>query len=237
MVLRTCLIEELRSFGEELDREVDIADNLRRGPSNPIFRQRPGFGTTALIHHEGRASQRCFNSIDAHCLSPTLALACRWDQELNCPRKSLFILPRVSRPLEVFTGSRKTSEYHLIDLATGLSHGGFASLAGARQCAREKDLPAWVSSMAMFGSSTTIRGENNRDVCGQPRWWIHPGRPVTCSPPAMVGPTNDTQIYGRYFFRHRAVTTHRAHNSKAARALRRAAFKMNCQTAPVPFIP
>ena len=128
MVLRTCLIEELRSFGEELDREVDIADNLRRGPSNPIFRQRPGFGTTALIHHEGRASQRC------------------------------------------------------------------------------------------------------------PRWWIHPGRPVTRSPPAMVGPTNDTQIYGRYFFRHRAVTTHRAHNSKAARALRRAAFKMNCQTAPVPFI-
>ena len=37
----------------------------------------------------------------------------------------------------------KASEYHLIDLTTGLSHGGFASLAGARQCAREKDLPAW----------------------------------------------------------------------------------------------
>jgi hypothetical protein len=34
------------------------------------------------------------------------------------------------------------SEYHLINLATGVSHGGFATLAGARQCARERGLPA-----------------------------------------------------------------------------------------------
>jgi hypothetical protein len=55
---------------------------------------------------------------------------------------------RVSSPRKFSPASRKTSEYHpseyhLIDLATGVSHGGFASLAGARQCAREKDLPAW----------------------------------------------------------------------------------------------
>jgi hypothetical protein len=37
----------------------------------------------------------------------------------------------------------KASEYHLIDLAAGVSHGGFETLAGARQCAREKGLPAW----------------------------------------------------------------------------------------------
>jgi hypothetical protein len=34
-------------------------------------------------------------------------------------------------------------EYHLIDLATGLSHGGFQSLEAARQYAREEDLIAW----------------------------------------------------------------------------------------------
>jgi hypothetical protein len=55
---------------------------------------------------------------------------------------------RVSSSWKFSPASRKTgeyhpSEYHLIDLATGVSHGGFASLAGARQCAREKDLPAW----------------------------------------------------------------------------------------------
>jgi hypothetical protein len=35
------------------------------------------------------------------------------------------------------------AEYHLIDLATGLSHGGFRSLEAARQYAREEDLIAW----------------------------------------------------------------------------------------------
>jgi hypothetical protein len=37
----------------------------------------------------------------------------------------------------------EASEYHLIDLNTGVSHGGFETLFGARQCAREKTLPAW----------------------------------------------------------------------------------------------
>jgi hypothetical protein len=35
------------------------------------------------------------------------------------------------------------AEYHLIDLATGLSHGGFRSLEAARQYAREEALVAW----------------------------------------------------------------------------------------------
>ena len=35
------------------------------------------------------------------------------------------------------------AEYHLIDLATGFSHGGFKSLAAARQYAREEAIPAW----------------------------------------------------------------------------------------------
>jgi hypothetical protein len=41
------------------------------------------------------------------------------------------------------TDASEASEYHLIDLMTGVSHGGFDTLAGARQTAREKRLPAW----------------------------------------------------------------------------------------------
>ena len=35
------------------------------------------------------------------------------------------------------------AEYHLIDLAYGISHGGFRSLEAARQYARDEDLIAW----------------------------------------------------------------------------------------------
>jgi hypothetical protein len=38
---------------------------------------------------------------------------------------------------------RKSQEYHLICRATGQSYGGFATLAGAREYAREEDLEAW----------------------------------------------------------------------------------------------
>jgi hypothetical protein len=34
-------------------------------------------------------------------------------------------------------------EYHLICRVTGTSHGGFKTLAGARQYAREEGLEAW----------------------------------------------------------------------------------------------
>jgi hypothetical protein len=47
---------------------------------------------------------------------------------------------RVSRPWMFVSASPKASEYHLIDLAIGVSHGGFETLTGARQCAREKGL-------------------------------------------------------------------------------------------------
>ena len=50
---------------------------------------------------------------------------------------------QISSPRSPPQASPKASEYHLIDLATGLSHGGFKTLTGARQHAREKDLPAW----------------------------------------------------------------------------------------------
>ena len=39
--------------------------------------------------------------------------------------------------------SKAAREYHLIGLAVGISHGGFESLAGARQFARQEGLPAW----------------------------------------------------------------------------------------------
>jgi len=38
--------------------------------------------------------------------------------------------------------SKAAHEYHLIDLV-GTSHGGFVSLAGARQFARQEGLSAW----------------------------------------------------------------------------------------------
>ena len=46
-------------------------------------------------------------------------------------------------PWTFATASPEASEYHLIDLATGVSHGGFETLTGARQSAREKALIAW----------------------------------------------------------------------------------------------
>ena len=48
-----------------------------------------------------------------------------------------------SRAISVKLRAHNMNEYHLIDLATGLSHGGFESLMGARQYAREEHLIAW----------------------------------------------------------------------------------------------
>jgi len=39
--------------------------------------------------------------------------------------------------------NRSAQEYHLICRTTGQSHGGFETLAGARQYAREEALEAW----------------------------------------------------------------------------------------------
>ena len=43
-----------------------------------------------------------------------------------------------------FSPPLHASEYHLIDLSTGVSHGGFETLTGARQCAREKGLADYI---------------------------------------------------------------------------------------------
>jgi hypothetical protein len=51
--------------------------------------------------------------------------------------------PRRVRTPWKFSPPSNASEYHLIDLATGCSEGGFETLAGARQGAREKGLSAW----------------------------------------------------------------------------------------------
>jgi hypothetical protein len=82
---------------------------------------------------------------------------------------------KVSSPWK-FSPPVQASEYHLINLATGVSHGGFETLSAARQRAREEGLAAWTSSMEMFGSSTTIRAVRpiRNKLCGQPRRWITP---------------------------------------------------------------
>jgi hypothetical protein len=38
---------------------------------------------------------------------------------------------------------RRLREYHLISRTTGQSYGGFVTLAGAREYAREEELEAW----------------------------------------------------------------------------------------------
>ena len=40
-------------------------------------------------------------------------------------------------------GTVKPDEYHLLDIVTGESHGGFLSLEAAREAAREEGIAAW----------------------------------------------------------------------------------------------
>ena len=60
----------------------------------------------------------------------------QYAEERNSPHR------RVSSPWK-FSPPVQASEYHLINLATGVSHGGFETLSGARQRAREEGLTAW----------------------------------------------------------------------------------------------
>jgi hypothetical protein len=67
--------------------------------------------------------------------------------------------PRRGGTAWTYTPPSQASEYHLIDLFAGVSHGGFETLAGARQSAARRACRRGISSMAMLGSSTTIRDE------------------------------------------------------------------------------
>jgi hypothetical protein len=80
----------------------------------------------------------------------------QYAEERDSPRR------RVSSPWK-FTPPVQASEYHLINLATGVSHGGFETLSGARQRAREEGLAAWD----IFNGNVRIeyhdpRGETNQ---------------------------------------------------------------------------
>ena len=101
------------------------------------------FDTGGVVAEDGNVTRR------------PVPAACRGKQspQRQSPRRSR--IPWNSTP-------SNASEYHLIDLAACFSEGGFATLAGARQGAREKGLAAWESSTAMFGLSTTIRVQTNR---------------------------------------------------------------------------
>ena len=57
-------------------------------------------------------------------------------EERHSPRRRVSSVWKYSPPA-------RASEYHLIDLATGVSHGGFETLTGARQYAGDKSLLAW----------------------------------------------------------------------------------------------
>ena len=61
----------------------------------------------------------------------------QYAEERDFPRR------RVSSSVWKYSLPARASEYHLIDLATGVSHGGFETLTGARQYAAEKSLLAW----------------------------------------------------------------------------------------------
>ena len=70
--------------------------------------------------------------------------------------------PRVSSPWR-FSPPVHASEYHLINLATGVSHGGVGTLSAARQCAREKGLPAWD----IFHGNVRVEYHDPRDETNQ----------------------------------------------------------------------
>ena len=65
---------------------------------------------------------------------------------------------RVRRPWK-YSPPTTASEYHLIDLATGVSRGGFETLTGLANTLATKACCPGTSSTAIFGSSTTIRDE------------------------------------------------------------------------------
>ena len=56
----------------------------------------------------------------------------QYAEERDSPRR------RVSSSVWKYSPPARASEYHLIDLATGVSHGGFETLTGARQYAARK---------------------------------------------------------------------------------------------------
>ena len=98
----------------------------------------------------------------------------------------------------------KISEYHLIDLATGVSHGGFEALSGARQFAHEKRLPAWDIFHGNLGRVPRSAQDQPGRLTLRPAEAVdHLGRPVTCSP--RVGPANDVMNNVRDFVSLRAA--------------------------------
>jgi len=74
--------------------------------------------------------------------------------------------------------AKAAREYHLIDLAVGISHGGFESLAGARQFARQEGLPAWD----IFHGNDRIEYHDGRRRPAKPRSFIQQWE--CCSPRA-----------------------------------------------------
>ena len=78
----------------------------------------------------------------------------QYAEERDPPRR------RVSSPWK-FSPPAKASEYHLIDLAAGVSHGGLRRWPGLGNAPARKACRPGTSSMAMFESSTTIRGETS----------------------------------------------------------------------------
>ena len=134
----------------------------------------------------------------------------RWADDFAAPRKSSPAPPNAS-------------EYHLIDLTTGLSHGGFASLAGARQCAREKDLPAWdIFQWQCLGQVPPSAVEQSR--CLRPAEVVDSPRPACHLQP--TGRWWGQQMTSKYtsdiFFRHgrwqpTARITQRPHGRYAGR--------------------
>jgi hypothetical protein len=83
------------------------------------------------------------------------------------PRKEKRCADNSTGPRKSTSATAQASAYHLIDLTAGLSHGGFDSLAGARQRAREKGLLAWD----IFHGNVRVEYHDPREV--DP---VHPGQ-------------------------------------------------------------
>jgi dipeptidyl aminopeptidase/acylaminoacyl peptidase len=68
--------------------------------------------------------------------------------------------------------SKAAREYHLIDLAVGISHGGFETLAGARNSPVRRACRRGTSSTEMIGSNTTISMTGRSDVKVKQDLWM-----------------------------------------------------------------
>ena len=121
----------------------------------------------------------------------------------NMPRKANRWADDSSQLPDIFAGTTKRERVS----PHRFNHRPFARRVcvgsrGSPMRPRERTCRRGTSSMAMFGSSTTIRGRTIAMPAASRGGGFTPAGLSLAAHRPMVGPTNDIKIYLRYFFRH-----------------------------------